>query len=310
MWNQSVRKHLWAVLTGHQSSSLSTSRRTVGVGIAVLALAAFGAWWWPKSQDEPVYRGKTLSAWLDDRHEPYPGSVVLTKEAEAAVRAIGTDAIPSLMNWLRASDSSGNQIANMVVGRLRVPLRVPDSYEMQTRAAYGLAALGPVAKPVFPEIAMIALKDAQNEGQRVNAINAFTNCDADTMRLLAAALKDPDRNIRLRAISALFHLRVAPDEVCLSALEGALKDQDAQVRALASGTTTRFEEELEACAAGLEQDDPTYRARAARILGSYRTRARKYLPNLEAAADDDPDIRTAIAEAIQQIRGRESPPNH
>ena len=84
-----------------------------------------------------------------------------------------------------------------------------------------------------------------------------------------------------------------------------LQDQDVQVRDSASGTITRFEEELEACAAGLEQNDPTYRARAARILGSYRTRARKYLPNLEAAADDDPDVRTAIAEAIRQIRGGE-----
>lgn len=286
------------------------SRRTVVVGIAVLAIAAAGAWWWPNSRDEPVYRGKTLSAWLDERHEPSPGSVVLTKEAEAAVRAIGADAIPSLMNWLRASDSSGDQVASRVVTRLGVPLRVPGSYEMQERAAYGLAALGPVAKPVFPEIAMIALKDARNEGQRINAINALTNCDADTMRLLAAGLKDPDRNIRLSAISALFHIRVAPDEVCLPALEGALEDQDAQVRASACGTITRFEEELEACAAGLERDDPTYRARAARILGSYRTRARKYLPNLEAAAAADPDIRAAIAEAIRQIRGHESPPTH
>jgi HEAT repeats len=274
----------------------------------VLAIAALGAWWWPKSQAEPIYRGKTLSAWLDECYEPYPGSVVLTKEAEAAVRAIGKDALPSLMNWLRASDSSGTQIANMVVRQLGAPLRVPDGYEMQTRAAYGLAALGPVAKPVFPEIAMIALKDAQNEGQRVNAINALSNCDANTMRLLAAGLKNPDRNIRLSAISALFHIRVAPDEVCLPALEGALKDQDAQVRASARGTLTRFEDELEACAAGLEQDDPTDRARAARTLGSYRTRARKYLPTLEAAADDDPDVRTAITEAIQQIRGREWPP--
>ena len=285
-------------------------RRTVVVGIAALAIAAFGAWWWPKSQDEPVYRGKSLSAWLDERHEPSPGSVVLTKEAEEAVRVIGSDAIASLMNWLRASDSSNKHIVNLVVRRLGVPLRVPGSYEMQERAAYGLAALGTVAKPVFPEIAMIALKDARNEGQRVNAINALTNCDADTMRLLAAGLKDPDRNIRLSAISALFHLRVAPDEVCLPALEGALQDQDVQVRESASGTITRFEEELEACAAGLEQNDPTYRARAARILGSYRTRARKYLPNLEAAADDDPDVRTAIAEAIRQIRGSGSPPTH
>jgi HEAT repeats len=290
--------------------SFTIRRRTVVVGIAVLAIAAFGAWWWPKSQDEPLYRGKSLGAWLEERHEPSPGWVVLTKEAEEAVRVIGTDAIPSLMNWLRASDSSDKHIANLVVRRLGVPLRVPGSYEMQERAAYGLAALGTVAKPVFPEIAMIALKDARNEGQRVNAINALTNCDADTMRLLAAGLKDPDRNIRLRAISALFHLRVAPDEVCLPALEGALQDQDVQVRDSASGTIARFEEELEACAAGLEQNDPTYRARAARILGSYRTRARRYLPNLEAAADDDPDVRTAIAEAIRQIRGGGSPPTH
>jgi hypothetical protein len=182
---------LVGLMTAIWKPSRTTSRRTVVVGIAVLAIAGLGAWWWPKSQAEPVYRGKTLSAWLDERYEPHPGSVVLTKEAEAAVRAIGADAIPSLMDWLRASDSSGNQIANMVVRRLRVPLRVPGSYEMQTRAAYGLAALGPVAKPVFPEIAMIALKDAQNEGQRVNAINALTNCDANTMRLLAAGLQNP-----------------------------------------------------------------------------------------------------------------------
>jgi HEAT repeat protein len=47
----------------------------------------------------------------------------------------------------------------------------------------------------------------------------------------------------------------------------------------------------------------------AQAVGSYRTRARPFLPDLEAAAhDDDPKVREAAAEAIQKIRGRESPP--
>jgi hypothetical protein len=44
-------------------------------------------------------------------------------------------------------------------------------------------------------------------------------------------------------------------------------------------------------------------------VGGYRTRARYFLPALEATAHDpDPDVREAVAESIRQVQGCEPPP--
>ena len=53
---------------------------------------------------EPTYQGKTVSQWLEAYH-PGIGSPDETKWASEAVRAIGKDAIPSLLRLLQARDS-------------------------------------------------------------------------------------------------------------------------------------------------------------------------------------------------------------
>src|SRR4051794_979114 len=102
------------------------NRRAVAVGVAVIAIAALGVWMArPGGPPEPVYRGKTLGTWLDDRRATPYGPVVLTDEAVAAVRAIGPEAVPTLLTWLRASDSSVSRNAKIVLEwRLKLPLRV------------------------------------------------------------------------------------------------------------------------------------------------------------------------------------------
>ena len=119
-------------------------RRAIIIGFAVLAVAALGLWLSsPADPPEPVYRGKTLGAWLDDlRPTPY-GPVVLSDEAVAAVRAIGPRAVPSLLAWLRKSDSSVTRGAKSVLEwRLNLPIRVPSHQEDRIRAMYGFRALG------------------------------------------------------------------------------------------------------------------------------------------------------------------------
>jgi HEAT repeats len=284
-------------------------QRTVVVGVAVLAIASLGVWLLrPGGPPEPAYQGKTLGAWLDDRRATPQGPVVLSDEAVAAVRAVGAEAVPTLVYWLRQSDSSLSRNAKIVLEwRLKLPFRVPTNQDNRMRAMYGFRALGSVARSAFPELTAIVL-NSPDEWQRGDAINALTDSDAGTMRRLAAGLKSPDREVRLRAVGALTCIRIAPDEVCLPALEGALNDPDAGVRAGAAKGIALFDHQLKALAGCLDHRNPEFRATAARVIGGYRTRARDFLPALEAAASDaDPEVRRAVAEAIQQVRGRESP---
>jgi HEAT repeat protein len=282
-------------------------RRAVEVGAAVLAVASLGVWMArPGEPPEPVYQGKTLGAWLDDRRATPEGPVLLTDEAAAAVRAIGPQAIPTLLAWIRTPDWSVGQHATLVMGRLGVPARGLTNQDKRMRAMYGFRALGPAARPAFPDLVDIALH-SPDEWQRIDAGNALTESDADTMRLLAGGLQSPDREVRLRAVSALSGLRIAPDEVGLPALEGALNDPDTRVRAAAAQGIALIHQQLKAYAACLAHRDPEVRAAAARLVGGYRTRAREFLPALEAAAGDaNPGVRDAVSAAIQQIRGRES----
>jgi len=294
----------------HLARSRTLKRRAVVVGAAVLAGAALAVWLSRSSgPPEPVNRGKALSAWLDDRRATPQGPVVLSDDAVAAVRALGPEAVPTLLAWLRASDSPVNRNAKILLEwRLKLPVRVPTNQEKRMRAMYGFRALGSAASSAFPAVVAISLY-SPDDWQRGDAINALTDSDADTMRRLAGGLKSPDREVRLRALFALKCIRIAPDEVCLPALEGAQSDPDPQIRVEAAKAIALFNQQLKIFAAWLTHRDPEMRVFGARQVGSYRTRARAFLSDLEAAARDDaPEVRTAVAEAIQQVRGRESPP--
>jgi HEAT repeat protein len=305
-----------AVILGDEANPLvrpvrgfAMRRRRVVIGAAALAVAAAGVWLTrPKGPPEPVYRGKTLSAWLDERRDTGRGPVVLTDEAVAAVRAIGPRAIPTLLAWLRASDSQIIRGARDVLEwRLKL-VRVPTNDETRMRAMYGFRALGPAARPAFPAIVALALH-SPDDGQGYDAINALCESDADTLRSLAAGLNHPDREVRLRAVDALCALRFAPNnEVCLPALEGAAgTDPDPRVRAEAVRAIAFINQELKSLTYILTADpDPEIRATAARSVGLHGARARAFLPDLEAAAhDDDPKVCEAAAEAIRQVRGPE-----
>src|SRR5690349_17412541 len=81
--------------------------RTITVGILLAGVLGLVIWRAARPR-EPVYEGRTLSRWLDHHvastaaRPPYgtPG----WKEADKALRTIGTNAIPTLLQMLRAKD--------------------------------------------------------------------------------------------------------------------------------------------------------------------------------------------------------------
>src|SRR5437773_9802336 len=70
-------------------------------------LAGIGGFllWRASGPREPVYHGRTLSSWLDQKFPMVRPPVQQDwRAADEAIRHIGTNAIPVLLNMLRATD--------------------------------------------------------------------------------------------------------------------------------------------------------------------------------------------------------------
>src|SRR5262245_15912350 len=82
-------------------------KKLAGV-ILCTALSALLVWRFLHSS-EPVYNGKTLTAWAQQygSNNWRGGDTALAaREAEAAIREIGTNGIPFLLDLMRVSDSA------------------------------------------------------------------------------------------------------------------------------------------------------------------------------------------------------------
>lgn len=124
------------------------------------------------ARKEPVYQGKTLTQWLkqlDDGQafgissSQLPTPTRRQVEAAEAIRAIGAEALPLLMQDLHSTaptnvvQFSFRKTVNDVVERVlhKRPFfedGITETDRVHWRAAQGLAALGPIAKPEIPEL--------------------------------------------------------------------------------------------------------------------------------------------------------------
>ncbi len=126
--------------------------------LGVIAVAAFMAF----RLREPVYQGKQLSKWLIDfdlgRGTPGYGN------AEDAVRAMGTDCLPTLMSELRAKDSPlFYQLITLARRQHWVKVSYTQLGTRWARAVSGFQALGQRAEPAIP--ALMQMLDLEDNGR-------------------------------------------------------------------------------------------------------------------------------------------------
>jgi hypothetical protein len=88
-------------------------RNRVHVVLSALFLAVVGLAMWQglrRHEQGPVYQGKGLRTWAREYslnlNTGIPESVKKREAAEAAIRGIGTNAIPALLRMLRERDSA------------------------------------------------------------------------------------------------------------------------------------------------------------------------------------------------------------
>jgi hypothetical protein len=134
--------------------------------VLALALLALPAWLVLRSPPEPAYNGKPLHFWLDQLvHSRMSGVPAIldtdkTGEAQEAIRAIGANAIPTLLRMVRAHDSSIEHRLILLLYRqsvVPVPWRTDGERRFQAMAAF--AVLGRSANAAAPVLMDIALHD-------------------------------------------------------------------------------------------------------------------------------------------------------
>ena len=120
--------------------------KTRAAAITALVLVTLGALLWiPSSpgEREPVYQGKTLTYWLSDfwpGRNPTPEKV---EQDKLAVRQIGTNAIPILLQWISAKDGPLKQkMVTWISRHPRVPFRLESDVDKNMLALSGFGILG------------------------------------------------------------------------------------------------------------------------------------------------------------------------
>ena len=198
------------------------------------------------SGGEPRYQGKTLSKWLilyQNAEEAGPAE----RQAEEAIRAIGTNALPYLTKWIASDDPEPATQAKegfKILGPVAAPA-VPALTGLLTStnelvAGMAASALASVGAPAVP--AMLAALTNRSYKISLNAILALPELGTNALPaipILRRELEHPNHVYRERAADALGNLRLEPDLV-VPALTNLLQDPSPAARNLAIGSLGRF----------------------------------------------------------------------
>jgi HEAT repeat protein len=213
--------------TDNQTSSPKPRRRKIlriaVVGLLVVLLVGFVV---SRSQTPmPSYSGKTLDQWLEMKGgiEPLPD------EAAAAVRQMGTNALPRLLELLTHEDSAVKTLLyqNLPnIGNLRS--HITPHYVIQDRGVEGLRALGRAAKPALPQLCRL-----YEERGSLEIASVLVEIGSDGARVVETGLTNSDAQTRRLAIIALSHMTNDPVHL-KTAFQMALSDSDEFVREAAT----------------------------------------------------------------------------
>jgi len=262
--------------------SMSLRQKKLAGVILFAALTMLLIWGFLHST-EPVYHGKTLSAWAQQygSNNWRGGGASAAREAETAIRQIGTNSIPFLLDLMRVSDSAWKK--NL---RARFPrnwherLRLKDTAdEVRRIGAHGLAALGTNAPP------------------------------STVQALIEIATHHPDEDGRYIAVFALRTLGVAAESAipffiqCLTNTESTIRDEAAMGLGCMSHRSEVVVPALIEYLASARSSSHTFECRdTIASLGKLGTNARAAAPILISLLDhSDPQVRAEITNWLPRI---------
>jgi hypothetical protein len=232
----------------------------------------------------PEYQGKTLEAWIEASYGD-AGKVQIDSNAASAVRRIGTNAIPVLLNWVLYEPTAWNVKAVALFDRwfpnasgtqVRSWLAHERAIERAERAKEGFYILGPKASPAIP-ILLEHLPKARSANVKYNIMYCLGTIQPE-VKTLAGRVSYQNAEVAEAAVEGLEMWGASEPETAVPALAKALRNSPyANVR----------------------------RA-AAKALGNFRQPGELAVDMLKAAAGSDPDgeVRAEAAKALGVVGGR------
>jgi len=169
----------------------------------MLALGAALAALWLNSSDEPCYQGRKLSAWLT-AHRENPDDA----RAIAAIRAIGTNAVPYLLQGfsysylprreglIKAADIWIRHRLHLTTKLIRDPLAM--RYE---RSVAGFKVLGPIANPALPDLSKL-LGSTNGAGAAI----AMSGIGPPALPFLIEGVRDASPDVRYHGLIGVAQL--------------------------------------------------------------------------------------------------------
>ncbi len=278
-------------------------KKRLFAGLALLAISVFlgvmFTWW---RSGIYYYQGRSLTTWSLEVSRQDP-------KATAALREMGSNAVPGLIELLETKDVSWRKRVWALQPRLPLRLRqlvwqkvpLPDAAGVRKAAATSLGIIGPEAKVAVP-----ALTKALHDKEllvRSEAATALGRIGKGAVPGLIEALQDKDSEVRYDAAYALGQIG-ADAEAAVSALIFTLKDTSEPVRsAAAASLATIGTPGLSTLVEVLEHGDPKSREAAIKVLHQFQLALRTVVPALATLSQHpDPVERRQAIETISAIR--------
>jgi hypothetical protein len=204
----------------------------------LLAVAGGIAWLAFRSPAEPVYNGKALSVWLQN----FNSDVVDGREAEDAVRHIGTNAIPTLLSMLRAKDSGLKiRFIRLLARQNWIKIKVTLAADRNYAACSAFEVLGADAKSAVPELIQIYGQDISTESKclTADALGYIGPLATNAIPALLRGLKTTNDPVRWNTVWALRKIHSQP-ELVVPELIKLLHDPNYRVRMIAKDALSNF----------------------------------------------------------------------
>ncbi len=134
---------------------------------------------------EPVYQGKTLTRWLEEAADD--GTLYnngLREDTAVAVRAMGRDAVPFLVEMIKTKDGWFREELQRFAQKKWLPLRVQSAPDLQVMGTTGFAMLGKEGKSAIPAL-LECLKD-DDQWVRSAAAESLSGIGDDSAEVVAA----------------------------------------------------------------------------------------------------------------------------
>lgn len=156
---------------------------------------------------EPRYQGRTLTEWLkvydtpiQPQHQGDPPITLPTQTmqfAMAGVRAIGTNAIPTLLGWLQAKDSPAKMKLNTFLDRQSFfHFRFKTVHDENRKACTAFLILGHEASAAVPKLIELTYSpDAELRRRALDSLIWIQPEKNVLFPLLLRLLKDPDPGV-------------------------------------------------------------------------------------------------------------------